>query len=90
MTEERFTFSPRHLHLLAHVRTSLEAAGFRCTVEKTTMTRHKFELHTLVAVPPKKLHPITEQRRQRGSSASAKPRGITGTATPGGGALFPL
>lgn len=55
---DRYTFSPRHLGLLAHTRESLEAGGFTCTVEVTTMTRHEFELHTLVAEPPKKLNPI--------------------------------
>src|SRR5208282_1145309 len=50
----RYTFSPRHLHLLAHTRTSLEAAGYTCTEETSTMTQHHFVLHTLVATPPKR------------------------------------
>ena len=59
--EERFTFSPRHLGLLAHVRESLEAVGHTCHVEVTFMPVGKkiFELHTLVAKPAKKLHPVT-------------------------------
>lgn len=54
--EERFTFGnkSRDLELMAGIRRSLEAFGFTCTVESTTMTRHEFVLHTLVAVPPKK------------------------------------
>jgi hypothetical protein len=62
MLEKRYTFSPRHLHLLEHVRESLEACGHVCHVEVTFMTRHNFELHTLVAVPPKKEHPIVFTR----------------------------
>ena len=44
---ERYSFSPRHLGLLAELRASLEAAGRTCTVEVHTVAR--FELHTLVA-----------------------------------------
>jgi hypothetical protein len=52
--EERFTFGTRErdLALLEATRRSLEAFGFTCTVETTTLTRHEFVLHTLVAVPP--------------------------------------
>ena len=58
MEERRFTFSPRHLDLLAHVRASHEAVGAVCHVEVTFEGHHKFELHTLVCVMPKKLNPI--------------------------------
>ena len=37
MCEMRFTFSPRHLGLLAHTREVLEAVGCVCHVEVTTM-----------------------------------------------------
>ena len=60
--EKRFTFSPRHLGLLAHVRESLEAEGHTCHVEVTTVCKGKFTLHTLVAVPAKKEHPIVFTR----------------------------
>jgi hypothetical protein len=56
--EKRFSFSPRHLGLLTHVRESLEACGHTCHVEVTFEGHGKFELHTLVAVPPKKEHPV--------------------------------
>lgn len=51
--EERYTFgnAPRDLEALNNIRRSLEAFGFTCTVEQTTMTRHEFVLNTLVAVP---------------------------------------
>lgn len=55
---ERYSFSPRHLLLLEGTRASLEAAGYTCTTEVTTVTKHEFVLHTLVAVPPKKLRPV--------------------------------
>jgi hypothetical protein len=61
--EERFTFGnkPRDLELLAGMRRSLEAVGFSCRIESTTITRHEFVLHTLVGVPPKK-----PTRKERG------------------------
>lgn len=52
---DRYTFSPRHLTLLDEVRKGLEAHGFTCTVEVTTMMKQAFVLHTLIATPPKKL-----------------------------------
>ena len=55
---ERFTFAVRHRELLERHKAILETFGFVCTVEETTITRHCFEILTLVAVPPKNLHPI--------------------------------
>jgi hypothetical protein len=62
--EKRFTFSPLHLGLLAHVRESLEAEEHTCSVEVTFMPVGKktFELHTLVAKPAKKEHPVVFTR----------------------------
>lgn len=63
--EERHTFgnTPRDLRLLADHRRELEAFGFTCRVETTTMTKHEFVLNTLVAVAPKK-----PTRAERGCS----------------------
>jgi hypothetical protein len=60
--EERFTFSPRHLHLLEHLRETKEALGCTSNVEVTTMTQHKFELHTLVIQHPAKENPVAFTR----------------------------
>ena len=63
--EDEFTFGKRDAGpggLLEHMRKTCEDAGFACRVEVTTMTRHKFELHTLIATPPKKLRPIVFTR----------------------------
>lgn len=50
--EERFTFAARHHEALERQQRVLEALGYTCHVEETTMTRHEFKLLTLVAVPP--------------------------------------
>jgi hypothetical protein len=59
---ERYTFAPRHLHLLARVRTGLEAVGCTCTVEVTTTKHFGLELHTLVVERPRREHPIVFTR----------------------------
>jgi hypothetical protein len=64
--EKRYNFSPRHLGLLAHVRESLEAAGHTCHVEVEFLCKQQFELHTLIAVPAKKEHPIKFTRAKEG------------------------
>jgi hypothetical protein len=62
--ERRYTFCTHHdgPELLRYTRTTLEAAGFACTVEVHYETRHQFELHTLVAVEPRKLFPVKYTR----------------------------
>jgi hypothetical protein len=57
---DRFSFGVSHTGpaLLKSTRATLESFGFVCTVEVTFETRHRFELHTLVAVEPKKLNPV--------------------------------
>ncbi len=66
--EKRFIFTPLNegLLLLAHVREGLEAEGHTCHVEVTTVCHGKFTLHTLVAVPTKKEHPIVFTRATEG------------------------
>lgn len=61
--EERFSFgnTPRDHEAIADKRRTLEAFGWACTVESTTMTKHEFVINTLVAVPPKK-----PTRKERG------------------------
>ena len=61
--EERHTFStlPTGVALREYTHARLLAAGCTVTEEVTFMTRHKFELHTLVAV-----HPVTPTRKERG------------------------
>lgn len=63
--EERYSFgnSPSNLTLLEGKRRMLEAFGWTCRVEQTTVTRHEFVINTLVAVPPKK-----PTRKERGCS----------------------
>jgi len=58
--ERRFCFGVHHTGpaLLERTRATLEAAGFECTVEVAFEGHHKFELHTLIAVEPKKLCPV--------------------------------
>jgi hypothetical protein len=58
--ERRFCFGVTHTGpaLLKRTRATLEAAGFECHVVVTFEVHHKFELHTLTAVEPKKLFPV--------------------------------
>lgn len=58
--ERRYCFGITHTGpaLLERTRATLEAAGHTCTVEVTFEGHHRFELHTLVAVEPKKLFPV--------------------------------
>jgi hypothetical protein len=58
--EHKYCFGVTHTGptLLAYMRESLESQGFVCSVEVSFEGHHQFELHTLVAVEPKKLHPI--------------------------------
>jgi hypothetical protein len=60
MATKRFCFGVTHAgpELLKHTRESMEASGHVCTVEVEFLGHHKFEIHTLVAVEPKKLHPV--------------------------------
>ena len=60
MATQRSTFGalPSSVALRDYVKASLEAAGYVVTVETEVVGHHKFVLHTLVAVAPKKLHPI--------------------------------
>lgn len=62
--EERYTFGnrPEDIAILERVKDSLTGAGFTCTVEQNTVTRHNFVLNTIVAVPPKK---PTRKERER-------------------------
>jgi hypothetical protein len=62
--ERRFCFGVTHTGpaLLERTRATLTAAGFACTVEVTFEAHKKFELHTLVAVEPKKLFPVKYTR----------------------------
>ena len=53
---QRYSFGVHSLGHLAELKTSLESVGFACTVEVSTVS--KFELHTVVAVPPTKENPI--------------------------------
>ncbi len=56
----KFCFAPHHAgpELLAHTRKTLEELGATCTVEVELVAHHRFELHVLTAVMPKKLHPV--------------------------------
>ena len=62
----RFSFGMHSLEMLEFTRASLLAAGFTVTEEVCFVTHHKFELHTLVAVPPEK-----PTRKERGCFLSA-------------------
>ena len=58
--ERKYCFGVTHTGpaILARLRESLESQGFVCTDTVEFLGHHQFELHTLIAVEPKKLHPI--------------------------------
>ena len=58
--EVRYCFGVTHTgpELEAYTRARLEAAGCTVTLTVTFETHHRFELHTLTAVEPKKLNPL--------------------------------
>jgi hypothetical protein len=60
--ELRFTFGIHSLELLERHRATLEEFGYACTTEVCHVGRH--ELHTLVAIEPKKENPIVFTRAQ--------------------------
>jgi len=64
----RFSFGMLAVHAgsLKHCRESLLSEGFTVHEEVCFCTHHKFELHTLVAVPPEK-----PTRKERGCFLSA-------------------
>lgn len=60
METRKFCFCTHHAgpELEAYTLATYKALGATCTVEVTFETRHRFELHTLVCVMPKKVHPV--------------------------------
>jgi len=60
--EQRFTFGERSTAVKEAHRKALEGEGF--TVTEEVFTFHGFTLCTLVAVPPKKEHPLAFTRAE--------------------------
>lgn len=63
-TTLRFCFGehPKCIEMLCHTMASMKEFGAKVTVETELVAHHKFVLHTVVAVPPKKEHPIVFTR----------------------------